>query len=447
MNTFLSIYGKRLKFILAALFFLMVFSACKKEDDLAEDDSLNYKPADDELNVTVIDTASVFARSLRYDSIPTYNLSLSLIGSYHDPIFGRTEAKTYTQLRLPTSNVDFGNINNLEIDSVVLAMRINTVYGSPTHHRFRIREIDEPFESAEYYNYSSLQVKEGDMVEPGFGVIKPDPNTPLLVNDQVLDPQVRIRLKKEIGQRIFQASGSQNLATPSSFNEFFKGMLIETDNGNQTSGQGSLITFDLLSEQSNVTIYYRNTTNGNNLSFTFNINNDAERFTAFEHEYEGTDVYAQMSGAETGVEELFLQAGGGVQAEIEIPFVKDFVREDFLAVNKAELIFPINNDKTGIYPPINRFFIFKVEDGETTSIIDQFEGESHVNGYLDLVNSQYRINISRHLQQILYGSQENVKLLIRPGLSSVSANRTVLFGTDNEDKNKRIRLRIAFTKF
>ena len=80
--------------------------------------------------INVVDTFSVVGFSQLEDSLQTSNLNSGnwLLGSFNDPVFGISASTMYTQFRLPSSNVDFGD--GATIDSVVMYLSYAGAYGS-----------------------------------------------------------------------------------------------------------------------------------------------------------------------------------------------------------------------------------------------------------------------------------------------------------------------------
>ena len=104
---------------------IAIFSAsCTDNNDLI---GLNIQPPGEELKYFVTDTFSVFAYSVREDSVKTDKLGLSLLGSMFDPVFGKTTASIYTELRLTSLQLNFGE--GAVIDSIILKMAYVGVYG------------------------------------------------------------------------------------------------------------------------------------------------------------------------------------------------------------------------------------------------------------------------------------------------------------------------------
>jgi len=91
---------------------------------------LDVQPVNDLLNVDYQDSTTLVTKTVSVDSLRTDETLLitanALLGTYLDPVFGKTFASLYTQLRLPTNNPLFGT--NPLIDSVILSLVYDPAY-------------------------------------------------------------------------------------------------------------------------------------------------------------------------------------------------------------------------------------------------------------------------------------------------------------------------------
>src|SRR5690606_33977804 len=117
-------YLKYLK-ITGAAIILLLFSFCK--EPVLKDDSLL---PDEKLGLVFTDTLTLIAHTVREDSLRTDEMPDNLLGKMDDPIFGKSYASVYFQLRLLTNNVDLGS--GVQLDSAVLMLRYSGKYGDLT---------------------------------------------------------------------------------------------------------------------------------------------------------------------------------------------------------------------------------------------------------------------------------------------------------------------------
>ena len=95
-------------------------------------------------------------------------------------------------------------------------------------------------------------------------------------------------------------------------------------------------------------------------------------------------------------------------------------------------------------PPTTLILSTKNNNGETIFLSDFFESDH--GGTVDLVNSQYRFNITRHINEIVAGEKQNLPISIIPLGSGISANRAVLNGA-NTSKKDQPKLVLTYTNY
>ena len=101
---------------------------CKKDENFIGTELQN-----EEINVSKIDDFIIETYTTLADSLRADELSVSTLGSYNDIVTGKTTSSFFTQLRIPSDNLDFtsgGPITNLILDSVVLSLEYKDHYGS-----------------------------------------------------------------------------------------------------------------------------------------------------------------------------------------------------------------------------------------------------------------------------------------------------------------------------
>ncbi len=432
-------------FLLSGLFLV---SSCEKPE---EDIGLQVQPEEDNLNVVVVDTTTVVAFAVMEDSIRTDELSLSLLGSYQDPEFGVVGTEMYTHIRLSAVDPLTGlNVNDLVMDSVVLSLVYDEDhYGNLDEQSFSVYRVTEDFVvDSPYYSNQHVAFDADNLAKPGFNVITPNKTDYVPVgNDSVL-PHLRLRLKESFGEEIFfNEAGTGSYASSEAFVEFFKGLHLTATPTSLLPGSGGVLYLDLMHTESKMTVYYRDTANQDTLSFDFTINSSSARFNHFTHTYTGTNIANQFSDTTQGNQSVYVQAAAGVKTKIWFPYIKNYVDSGNIAINKAELVFPIASGSTTTYLPPERLFILGVDSaGQEVFIADQFEGDLHVDGYLSADGTEYRIKVTRHITELLTGQTEDNGLYIVAGLSGVSANRVVINGLQSMATEK-LRLELTYSKY
>jgi hypothetical protein len=434
---------------------IVAVSSCKKPE---EELGLSVQPAGDVLAINIVDTTSITASTTLVDSLQTDARSSHLLGSYNDPVFGTTSASIAMQFA-PTGQPqagDFGDLNLLVVDSVVLALAYTgefyTLLGDP--QTFRVHRMTDELEvDTAYYSNEVINHDNVDMIVGGAGVQVMSPDSVTVVGgDTLATNQLRLRIDNTFGYDLFAENelGTLADATGDLFNSWLKGLYITPDNPGQLPGEGAVCNFDLLSTFTTLTVYYRDTTPAaeDTTSYSLIVGDFSERVTIFEHDYTGTVVEAQINNPAAGQQELYAQSGAGTRVKMEFPHIMNYNDSGAapIAVNKAVLVVRIDEDQITDFYPADRMFVIGInEAGEEFIVLDQFEGDDHIDGYFDATNSEYRINLTRHFQSIWNGETFNGELYLFPGNSSVSVNRVVLYGPENPEKS--LNLELTYTQY
>ena len=153
---------------------------------------------------------------------------------------------------------------------------------------------------------------------------------------------------------------------------------------------------------------------------------------------------ATITDTSLGSELFYVQPLGGCKGKVYFPYL-DALSDTSVMINKAELILPFQFYLLDAYrPPSTLILSTKNNDGETIFLSDFFESDH--GGTIDLVNSQYRFNITRHINEIINGTKENQPISILSLGSGISANRAILNGA-NTSKKDQPKLIITYTNY
>ncbi|MEZ5147631.1 MAG: DUF4270 family protein [Bacteroidales bacterium] len=175
-------------------------------------------------------------------------------------------------------------------DSIMLYMVYDTSYGNLNTKLSLFIELRRIFfiENDYYSDINSLTYNETPVLAQYTFV--PD-LTPILVTDSTDDgidssylaAVLTIPIENWFAEYIFNLD-SDSLSSNEDFIYAFKGIYIRPDNVNGI-GEGSLLSFDLVSERSYLNIYYHNDTT-DSLNYKFLINLNCARIGKYEHDYE-----------------------------------------------------------------------------------------------------------------------------------------------------------------
>ncbi len=431
--------------VLALIWCITLFNACKKQDE-----AITYSPTGDVLSVSYSDTSGIFSYTVKEDSILTYSYSLAsstslyLAGNYMDPTFGYAEASIYAQMGLSSNNVNFGS--NLHLDSVVLSLNYDGYYGIDTSSSYTINiyELSEDlYTDSSYYSNSNHLY---DNVALGTKTFTPDFNSSIMLkNGDTLSPQLRIRLNDSFGQRLLDLSGQSSLVDDDAFIAYFKGLHISFSTIASSADQGLLFYFNLLNENSKVTLYYSNIDN-DSLSFSFPFSDTHVIHSTFSHNYANTEVETSLLDTTSGKNKIYVQAMSGTKAAITFPYIKDWSQNSSIAINKAELIFTPDSDSYSSYLPHPQLQLLLDSLGTFNNLPDEsFTDGYEFDGTYDESNNTFTFNISLYIQDVISGkTSADYPLYLISSNAYENAYRSVLGGYLNASSG--IKLKLTYTK-
>lgn len=433
--------NRPLLYILALIVPILIFSCNKDADRLG----LGLQPDEDLLEVMVSDTLSIYAYSVLVDSVRTDNTALSMLGSYYDQVFGSSTASIYTQVRLSTTSIDFGD--NPLLDSIILSLEYTgKYYGDTTYtQNFKVLRMTDSISSDTVY-YSNQNKSLGEELA-NLSII-PSPTDSVLVDTLKYKAQLRIPLSEEFGQSLLDAD-ENDLSSNDNFLRFLNGIYITTE---QMQLGGAIMYFDLVSVNSRMTTYYSNDED-DSLSYQFTISSGNARFMNFEHynyENASSEFRAQVIEGDTslGDQKLYLQAMAGVKIRFKFPYIKDWVKNSNIVVNEARLLIS-NYDPENELDAANEVLALKINDDGTTGFIpDQFEGASYYGGQYNSGTGDYFLRISRYFQYLLTDEAEDYGMELVVSGASLIPNRVVVNGPNPGqaiDPGKRFRLNLIYT--
>lgn len=418
--------------LLCAMFFFTTLFSCKKDGKLSPD----FDSGD--LSISFVDTFSIRTTVVQEDSIRTDLSTSNLLGIYNDPIFGLVSSSIYSQILLTGVNLDF-ETTTTAVDSVVLTLDYAGLYGSATSlMSINVYELSSQLsEDTDYYSNNDISYNS----TPKGGLTF----TPNLIDSVDLNfdtimykPHLRIRLDDAFGNDILLATPSQ-LSDNTSFTDFMKGLYITTsttvNNATLPSEGGSIAYFDMNSSMSTLTVYYDDTS-----SYNFTINTDATKFSRFAHNYTSEITKHLNDDPSKNASRIYVATMGRVRSKIELPTIKDLTKGGAVIINKAEIIFTVEDLSEGNFDDIlSAISLAGIdENGDAVFLPDFFEGADHYGGTYDVTTKSYTFNISRHIHQLLLNSTIDYGMYLIANGSSTSANRAVI--------ESEIRLEITYSK-
>jgi len=263
-----------------------------------------------------------------------------------DPLFGKTSAKMFLELKPESFPWNFSGIYNkdsLKIDSVVLVLGWNRTYGDTTvQQRINVWEINPnvDFRIDSFYT----------IYDPGF------PHTLISLGSKTFKPenlkdsvkafqdttagQLRIRLNNDFGTRLLNYDTTNAYKTDSAFQTYFNGFEISSD---ETIGN-ALMAFGIYNNpKTKLAIYYQYRKDGQwnpTVNYFLFKNSSASHNYVNRYGFAGTDLLNKANdppppAAPVEDNPIYIINTPGSYATIKIPALKDLSNR---IVNRAELI-------------------------------------------------------------------------------------------------------------
>jgi len=439
--------------LLTSILLILILFSCKKDP---YEIGIDLLPPSDTLHVLSTDTCTVVAFSVGQDSIRTDEATSLALGSMMDPVFGKTTASFYTQLRLSSDGADFGK--NPVLDSLVLCLYYNGYYGdTSTQQNIKVYEISQDLEiDSGYYSNQSATTYQNLLANLNF---VPHPTDSVSVYGKKVRAHLRVNLSKYssyFGNKLLYAPESV-LANSASFIQFMKGLYLEAS---AVNFNGSLLNFTTSDGSSRMTAYFHdgNDPANDSLTYDFLLNDQCARFTHIDHHGyldASPDLKRQILSHDSaqGSNQLFLQGLAGVRIKVKFPYLKTFGKGSVIAVNDAVLMFKNPDPDTTLSPPPALNLVRQDSIGRIAFIKDENEGSSYFGGTYDKTTRTYFFRITQHIQKVLLGSYTNsfdlYILVNNPTKKELIPDRVMLNGTRPQipvADEERFRLKLTYTK-
>jgi len=414
------------RFLLAFLFcsvFVFAIISCKKinESTTLGDDII---PGVD--GVTTFDTSlTVEAYNELFtgltDSLYVSRTEDHILGNIsNDPLFGKTNAKIFFELKPSFYKWTFSGVTNrdsLFFDSVVMVLGWRGTYGDTTAmQRVRVYEMDQSnvfkIDSLyqirqQYFTYSNL-LGTRDFF-------------PYTLNDSVkvykdtTANQLRIRLNDNFGRRLLTGLGYDSInaySSDSAFKTYVRGFAVEAD----PSFGNALMTFGMASEaNTKLAIYYRYTKNGKQDTAVdnFQFTGASAQHNFIDRNFVGSPLLAAQGGSNPD-NYVYLLNAPGTYATIKIPALKNLSNR---IIHRAELIMEEVYDPSDInfIPPqalyldlydssLSKYravpYDFVPDNTGVSAIQFGMSGKDGIDGSGHLTRT-WKFNVSRYVQNIL----------------------------------------------
>ena len=443
--------AKKYRFVIGFVVMVMIFWGCKNEiNDLGKDLLL----PGDLVQVRVFSEKNIKAYTVTDGNQRTDEPEFNLLGTFNDPLFGKTIADFACQFRID-SFPDHSNF--AEPDSLVLYFLYKELYGDTlTPQRFKVYELASDLSlDGKYFQDVNLK----SLVKPeviGERIYRPRFELDSLTNKygstkaapkDTLVQEVSIKLNTSLLNKLW-AADSLTMSDNDRFTNFFKGLYLEVGDLNEG---GSLMKVFGSTYAPQIVLHFHNSET-DSLTYSYRVSKNAARVSRFTHDYSNTAFAANLDKLDGQDSLIYLQTTGGLRTKILIPDLGTWKDSTDFAINKAELIFTLEPElsDTTKYPPAEQLVLSAIgvdkEGKEIKYLPSDFTfSQAYYGGVYNHKDKTYRFNIANHLQEVIDGKKgkENMGFYLSTSLPSSTFGRVVLKGATSKTG---IKLDIAYSK-
>ncbi len=417
----------------AILLLLVVVGGCKKGDESL---GVNLLPG-----VKILDTryhqekASISTSIFTDTKIRVDRPKYDLLGSFNDPIFGRTDASFAAQFRLPYHP---NYSETAAIDSIILRMSYKKIYGDTlSSQTIQVYELNSGLNYASKY-LSSFNIKNLASSEPiGTAHFIPKFRTDSTLIDTT-EQIIRIPLNKSIGSNLLGID-SLDMTTNDKFITVFKGLYISPT---PISRRGTLVSTTM-----SIIILYYHDAKSDTLQFAYGVSTNSANVASFVHDYSNARFYSNLN-KENNIDSLiYIQPTGGIKSKILVPSLSTWKDSANYAINKATLTFHADTIMSDFrrYSMPPRLYLMAIDStGTEVFPADSQLSSDYYGGFYNAATATYSFNVTQHLQQLIKGTIRNNGFYLVQSERSFSAQRVVLKG---QGSSKPTELNIAYTRY
>ena len=441
--------AKRYKFVIGFVGMVMLLWGCTNDiNDLGK----NLLLPGDLVHVRNYSEKNIKAYTLTDVNQRTDEPGYNLLGTFNDPLFGKSTVDFACQFRLSGYPDSLKAISKKPvIDSLVLVLLYKEVYGDTlTPQQLKVYELGSDLDiDQKYYQDTNLKsMSKGELVGaknyiPKFkldSLSSTYGSTKKVPKDTTVQ-EIRIKLNQSILNKLM-AADSLTWSDNDKFIKYFKGLYVEA--GDLNNG-GAVLKIGTLASGSNMAIHFH-TSKTDSLAYIYNINSSCARVSRFAHDYSKTAFAAHLDKTDVQDSLIYLQTTGGLRSKILIPNLGTWGDSTKFAINRAELIFQIDSTITDLtkFVPAEQLVLTAIDkDGKEYFPSDLAFSSLYYGGTYNSKDKTYRFNIAKHMQEVIEKKKENYGFYLSTAFRSATFRRIVLKGATSKTG---IKLEIAYSK-
>lgn len=411
---------KRVKGLLP-LFFLLAFSACKKE---SSDIGASLRDDKGGINTNKVSFTNISTRTVEGDTFRVDNLNANILGTINDPLFGTRKASLVVQPLLDAVGETF---DGKTADSIFLVLRYDAVQliGNTEHSlvygdtnsviELEVYKLDQDLpmldadgsDTSKYYNTFKPQL--GDKVGTYIGTFDVLTQNTLIVDGDttITAPELIIPLDQSFGQELMEL-GTEAYSGNDEFRKALKGLVV-VPKTLPLSGEGAIVGVETSVSASGILLHY-----GDSLVKAYPMSSSSKTINYQETEHSAT-LTAQINGS-GDFSKTYIQSLDGTKIFVEVPELKDIIEmNEVIVINEAKISFKVDQSEvTSEYGVPSRAWLQvpDTSDGvlgtRSVAIIDLFDDlipPSGWNGFTnyggDYQDGGYEFRFNRYLQSLV----------------------------------------------
>jgi hypothetical protein len=349
------ILPKRIVFIGKIILVLFMAGICFNSCDKVNEFTIGNDFIESQTKLIIIDTFHVELSTVKFDSLPTSETGVALVGSYKDETFGTESSKAYFSVGLPSySQIE----SDAVFDSASLIMTYSDYsYGDTIKPMtISIHPLTEKMVIPESgYLYSTANFDYAAAV--GSKTFYPKPTS---------TDSLKITFNNSYGYDLFSMfkKNDPRLFTEDEFLNFVKGFVLKSDNEDNRA----IIGFTAGSQNINIRIYFHRTEETVvKYKIDIPLSNTAKQFNSVQYDFTGTvltklkDQRVAVPSSDMG-NQAFLQGSIGLVPKIQFPTLQDILVTNRGHVLKAELILEPVKTSYSFFSLPEQIYLYDTDD-------------------------------------------------------------------------------------